>query len=114
MFASFAPADSPRFVVDAVFEQSGYGADVAAPAVAQVYKTLFDLNKPVVCGPSDATTTSSTTLVPCTTTTTAATTTTASPATTAATTTSTAPVATSTALSTGATTTSTNPAGAAG
>ena len=70
VFASFAPADSPRFVVDAVFEQSGYGADVAAPAVAQVYKTLFGLNKPVVCGPSDATTTSSTTLVPCTTTTT--------------------------------------------
>ena len=56
VFASFAPADSPRFVVDAVFEQSGYGADVAAPAVAQVYKTLFGLNKPVVCGPSDAST----------------------------------------------------------
>ncbi len=46
VFASFAPADDPRFAVDAVFEQSGYGADVAAPAVEQVYQTLFGLNKP--------------------------------------------------------------------
>ena len=46
VFASFAPADDPRFAVDAVFEQSGYGADVAAPAVEQEYQTLFGLNKP--------------------------------------------------------------------
>jgi penicillin-binding protein 2 len=46
VFASFAPADNPRFAVDAVFEQSGYGADVAAPAVAQVYRALFGLDKP--------------------------------------------------------------------
>jgi penicillin-binding protein 2 len=46
VFASFAPADDPRFAVDAVFEQSGYGADVAAPAVEQEYRALFGLNKP--------------------------------------------------------------------
>ena len=111
VFASFAPADSPRFVVDAVFEQSGYGADVAAPAVAQVYKTLFGLNKPTVCGASGATTTTSqlsagspATTVPCTTTTTTST---------GATTASTGPSTGATTTSSGATTTS-NPAGAAG
>jgi penicillin-binding protein 2 len=46
VFTSFAPADDPRFAVDAVFEQSGYGADVAAPAVEQEYQALFGLNKP--------------------------------------------------------------------
>jgi penicillin-binding protein 2 len=46
VFASFAPADNPRFAVDAIFEQSGYGASVAAPAVEQEYETLFGLNKP--------------------------------------------------------------------
>lgn len=46
VFTSFAPANRPRFVVDAFFEQSGYGASVAAPAVEQEYVTLFGLNKP--------------------------------------------------------------------
>jgi penicillin-binding protein 2 len=45
VFASFAPATDPRFAVDAVFEQAGYGADIAAPAVAQEYTTLFGLNR---------------------------------------------------------------------
>jgi penicillin-binding protein 2 len=111
VFASFAPADSPRFAVDAVFEQSGYGADVAAPAVAQMYETLFGLNKPTVCGPSDASTTTSTTIVPCiptTTTTTTATTTPSASTTPGATTTAT------TAAVTGAETTSTGTNGAAG
>ncbi|HTW06053.1 MAG TPA: penicillin-binding transpeptidase domain-containing protein [Acidimicrobiales bacterium] len=60
VFTSFAPADDPRFAVDAVFEQSGYGADVAAPAVEQEYTTLFGLNKPARGGscPSSSTTTS--------------------------------------------------------
>ncbi|MGD0809270.1 MAG: penicillin-binding protein 2 [Acidimicrobiales bacterium] len=117
VFASFAPADSPRFAVDAVFEQSGYGADVAAPAVAQVYKTLFGLNKPTVCGPSDASTTTSTTIVPCTPPTT---TTTTSPTTTSPTTTSPVSTATTTASTTAGTTTTdagpttTNSNGAAG
>lgn len=46
VFTSFAPAYHPSFVVDAIFEQSGYGASVAAYAVAQEYGTLFGLNKP--------------------------------------------------------------------
>jgi penicillin-binding protein 2 len=61
VFASFAPADDPRFAVDAVFEQSGYGADVAAPAVEQEYTTLFGLNKPAHqagCAGTGTTTTS--------------------------------------------------------
>ena len=57
VFASFAPADDPRFAVDAVFEQSGYGADVAAPAVEQEYKTLFGLNKPAPKARAGTTTT---------------------------------------------------------
>lgn len=46
VFASFAPAESPRYAVSAVFEQAGYGASTAAPAVEQEYETLFGLNKP--------------------------------------------------------------------
>jgi penicillin-binding protein 2 len=59
VFTSFAPADDPRFVVDAVFEQSGYGADVAAPAVEQEYMSLFGLNKLAGNGRCPATTTTS-------------------------------------------------------
>ena len=50
VFTSFAPVTAPRFVVDAVFEQAGYGASVAAPAVEQEYTTLFGLNKPAPQG----------------------------------------------------------------
>ncbi len=60
VFASFAPVGSPRFVVSDVFEQSGYGASVAAPAAEQEYDTLFSLNKPArppVCTPSTGSTT---------------------------------------------------------
>ncbi len=56
VFASFAPADNPRFAVDAIFEQSGYGASVAAPAVEQEYETLFGLNKPAHKAQSTTTT----------------------------------------------------------
>jgi penicillin-binding protein 2 len=65
VFASFAPATDPRFVVDAVFEQSGYGASVAAPAVAQEYTTLFGLDKPARqgnCTSGSSTSTTSTTV----------------------------------------------------
>ena len=50
VFTSFAPAPAPRYVVDAVFEQAGYGASIAAPAVRQEYQTLFGLNKPAKKG----------------------------------------------------------------
>ena len=45
VFTSFAPANTPRFVVDAFFAQSGYGACAAAPAVVQEYYALFGLAK---------------------------------------------------------------------
>ena len=43
VFASFAPATNPQFVVDAFLEQSGYGADAAAPVVRRIYDGLFSL-----------------------------------------------------------------------
>ncbi|HMC38889.1 MAG TPA: penicillin-binding transpeptidase domain-containing protein, partial [Acidimicrobiales bacterium] len=45
VFTSFAPAASPRYVVDAFMEDSGYGASVAAPVVREIYDALF--NTPV-------------------------------------------------------------------
>ncbi len=49
VFASFAPANNPQFVVDALLEQSGYGADAAAPVVRRIYDGLFNLTpQPVV------------------------------------------------------------------
>jgi penicillin-binding protein 2 len=68
VFTSFAPATDPRFVVDAVFEQAGYGASVAAPAVEQEYTTLFGLNQPAeqggCSGPGSTGSTTSTTSSP--------------------------------------------------
>ena len=43
VFTSFAPASSPRFVVDAFLEDSGYGASVAAPVVREIYDGLFNV-----------------------------------------------------------------------
>ncbi len=42
VFASFAPAQAPQYVVTCFMEQSGYGAAAAAPVVRSVYNTLFD------------------------------------------------------------------------
>jgi len=39
-FVSFAPAASPKYVVMCVIGQGGYGADAAAPVVAQTYNYL--------------------------------------------------------------------------
>lgn len=39
-FVSFAPANNPRYLVMAVIGQGGYGADAAAPVVAQTYNYL--------------------------------------------------------------------------
>ena len=61
MFASFAPATSPRFAVDAVFEQSGYGASSQRPPWPRSTRRLFGLNKPAQQGactsPSSSTST---------------------------------------------------------
>ncbi|MDP9073637.1 MAG: penicillin-binding protein 2 [Actinomycetota bacterium] len=43
IFASFAPATNPQFVVAAFLEQAGYGADAAAPVVRRIYDGLFNL-----------------------------------------------------------------------
>jgi penicillin-binding protein 2 len=43
VFTSFAPANSPRFVVDAFVEDAGYGAAIAAPVVREIYDGLFHL-----------------------------------------------------------------------
>lgn len=41
VFTSFAPAASPRYVVDCFIPQGGYGAAAAAPVVRQIYDVLF-------------------------------------------------------------------------
>jgi len=43
VFASFAPATNPQYTVVALLEQSGYGADAAAPVVRRIYDGLFNL-----------------------------------------------------------------------
>ena len=43
-FASWAPADRPRFVVVGMVEQAGLGARAAAPMVRAVYEGIFGLN----------------------------------------------------------------------
>jgi penicillin-binding protein 2 len=49
VFTSFAPANNPRFVVDAFIEDAGYGASVAAPVVREIYDGLFNFPlQPVV------------------------------------------------------------------
>ncbi len=52
VFTSFAPADNPRFVVDAFIEDAGYGASVAAPVVREIYDGLFNFPpQPVTYSP---------------------------------------------------------------
>jgi penicillin-binding protein 2 len=43
VFASFAPCDNPKLVVVVMVPDSGYGADVAAPAVRQIWDGIFGL-----------------------------------------------------------------------
>jgi penicillin-binding protein 2 len=43
VFASFAPCDHPKFVVIVMIPNSGYGADVAAPAVRQIWDDIYGL-----------------------------------------------------------------------
>jgi penicillin-binding protein 2 len=52
VFASFAPAGSPQYVVDAFLEQSGYGAAAAAPTVRRIYEGLFGQPLTPVAGPN--------------------------------------------------------------
>jgi penicillin-binding protein 2 len=43
VFASFAPCQSPRYVVVVMLPDSGYGADAAAPAVRQIWDGIYGL-----------------------------------------------------------------------
>jgi penicillin-binding protein 2 len=43
VFASFAPCDHPKFVVVVMIPNSGFGAQVAGPAVRQIWDGLFGL-----------------------------------------------------------------------
>src|ERR1700733_7481564 len=43
VFASFAPCHDPKYVVIVMVPDSGYGADVAAPAVRQIWDDIYGL-----------------------------------------------------------------------
>jgi penicillin-binding protein 2 len=43
VFASFAPCDHPKYVVLVMVPNSGYGADVAAPAARQIWDGIYGL-----------------------------------------------------------------------
>jgi len=43
VFASFAPCNHPQYVVLVMVPDSGYGADVAAPAVRQIWDGIYGL-----------------------------------------------------------------------
>ena len=43
VFASFAPCSNPKYVVVVMVPQSNFGADVAAPAVRQIYDSIYGL-----------------------------------------------------------------------
>jgi len=43
VFASFAPCQDPKYVVLVMVPDSGYGADVAAPAVRQIWDSIYGL-----------------------------------------------------------------------
>lgn len=44
-FASFAPADKPRFVAVVMVSQGGWGASTAAPAVRRIWEGIFGVGK---------------------------------------------------------------------
>ena len=43
VFASFAPCGNPKYVVVMMIPDSGYGADVSAPAVRQIWDSIYGL-----------------------------------------------------------------------
>ncbi|HZD68168.1 MAG TPA: penicillin-binding protein 2 [Actinomycetes bacterium] len=50
-FASFAPVQSPRYVIVAMVEQGGHGGESAAPVARALYERLFGLPiRPIVAG----------------------------------------------------------------
>ena len=49
-YASFAPANDPKYVVVVLIEQGGEGAAAAAPAARVIYNALYDVKGTVVGG----------------------------------------------------------------
>jgi penicillin-binding protein 2 len=49
-YASYAPANDPRYAVVVMIEQGGHGGSVAAPATRLIYDALFDLKSDKVTG----------------------------------------------------------------
>jgi hypothetical protein len=43
VFASFGPCGHPKYVVVVMIPDSGYGADVSAPAVRQIWDSIYGL-----------------------------------------------------------------------
>jgi penicillin-binding protein 2 len=43
VFASFAPCVNPKYVVVVMIPNSNFGAEVAAPAVRQIYDDIYGL-----------------------------------------------------------------------
>jgi penicillin-binding protein 2 len=43
VFASFAPCSNPKYVVVVMIPNSNFGAEVAAPAVRQIYDDIYGL-----------------------------------------------------------------------
>ncbi|MDH4145656.1 MAG: penicillin-binding protein 2, partial [Acidimicrobiia bacterium] len=50
IFASFAPADDPRYVVVALLEEAGFGAEAAVPLVRRIYERLPEVE--AIIGPA--------------------------------------------------------------
>jgi penicillin-binding protein 2 len=49
-YASFAPANDPKYVVVVMVEQGGHGGTVAAPAARLIYDALFQVKSEKVTG----------------------------------------------------------------
>ena len=43
-YASYAPADDPKYAVVVMIEKGGHGATTAAPATRMIYDALFNID----------------------------------------------------------------------
>jgi len=50
-YASYAPADDPKYAVVVMVEKGGHGGTVAAPATRMIYDSLFDIDSGEFTGP---------------------------------------------------------------
>ena len=53
-FASYAPADKPRYAIVMMVSQGGTGSGVSGPSVAEIYKSLFGVTKAGAVQPATA------------------------------------------------------------